>query len=520
MKCRTCEKEIPETSQVCPFCYTTVVRDETQNKNITPNVDINNTSNLTTINTDTIGASNGNSELNFGDLNNTTYDNSTIQIAEKKSGNKIQLGIIILVSVLAVVAIIVVAIFLLNKPKVYSYQYYTGVVDKVYDYLDENLVSDNASNNGNYKIYYTYQGVTKEFKGEYRFDVEKRLLGITGEEKDPEEEKGGVVIGELPTTKIEFALKNNNLYFNSSDIYDTPILFPYEDDIGLLATKQYDADTLLSGVKEAVNLSLKELDYDVTKKVSLDDNGDDSYEMISLKVDYQTKATFLSKFYETLLKNSNFISEYAKIKNRNEEDIERIFKNYQLTYEHKYSTDDGKVTYVNLYHKGKDVVRIDIINENNKTKTRVNFKKNEIDIIRYEDNHIVKSLVVNKIDNTMNEKLTRNYKIDYVIDNETININIELTKNDNASIKVNELQNAKSIRDFSQDDLNKLKTTTSPYIKDTKWIDELQKIFGTKCTKELTCICNVKTCSCELNDRIIECPIGSVNSSNNPNPTE
>ena len=80
MKCSTCGKEIPETSQVCPFCYTTVVKEEIQPAPVVNEPELNNTSNLTTINTDVIGNNqSSNSELNFGDLNNTSYDNNTIQ---------------------------------------------------------------------------------------------------------------------------------------------------------------------------------------------------------------------------------------------------------------------------------------------------------------------------------------------------------------------------------------------------------------------------------------------------------
>ena len=511
MKCRTCSKEIPETSQVCPFCYTTVVKEEIQPAPVVNEPELNNTSNLTTINTDVIGNNqSSNSELNFGDLNNTSYDNNTIQIGEKQKKNKLPLGVIIIIAVLLIVGVFVGILFILNRPKVYEYQYFTGIVDKAYNYLDENLLDSNVSNNGTYKIYYTFQGTTKEFKGEYRFDVNKRLLGITGKEKNPEEEKGGVVVGELPTTEFEFALKNNNLYFNSSDIFGSAILLPYEDDIGLLVTKQYDADTLLSGLKDAINKSLKELEYTTTKKVTLEDYGDKTVDKITLTVNYKTKATFLTTFYDALLNDSNFISEYAKIKNRDDEDIERIFKNYKLTYDHKYSSDDGSLSYINLYHKGKDIIRVEVIDERKNNKTQLDFKNNVIEISKFENDEKKAFYSISKYDQTMNDKLTRNYKITYNVDGEDVDINIELNKNDNTNIKVNEIENAKSIREFTQEELNTIKTNIKPYVTKTNWIDKLQKTFGTKCTSDLKCVCGADKCSCELNDRIFECPLGTV----------
>ena len=512
MKCSTCGKEIPETSQVCPFCYSTVVKENIQANNL------NNTSNLTTINTDVIGNnSSDNNELNFGSLNNTSLDNNTIQIGEKRKVRKLPLGAIIIAGVIVVVGIFVILIILLNRPKVYEYQYYTGIVDKIYNYLDENILDDNVSNNGKYKIYYTYQGVTKEFKGEYKFDVDKRLLSITGVEKNPEEEKGGVVVGELPTTEFNFALKNNNLYFYSKDIFGSAILFPYEDDIGLLATKQYESDILIGGVKDAINASLKKLTYTTTKKVIIDEYGDKTLDMINLDINYKTKATFLGTFYETLLNNSNFISEYAKIKNRDEEDIEKLFKNKKLSYEHKYSSDDGSLSTLKIFHRGKDIKRIEYKDERKNNKVIIDLKNNDIQIRKYEEDIEKEAYNISKYDQTMNDKLTRNYKINSNVNNEEVSINIELSKNDNESVKVSEIENAKSIREFNQDELNTIKTNIKPYINNVEWIDKLQKIFGTKCTSDLKCVCDTRVCSCELNNRIIECPLGTVQSTT---PTE
>ena len=502
MKCRTCEKEIPETSKVCPFCYATVVKENN-------NTNLDNTSNLTKIDTTSIGGSSTNSELNFGELSNTSYDSNNLSIGEGKK-RKNNLGIIILVSVIVVVAILVIGLIILNKPKVYPYQYYTGVIDHLYDYLDENIISQNASNNGNYKLYYSYKGETKEFKGTYKFDVHKRLLDITGELKNPKEEEGTVVIDDIPTMSFELTGEYSNLKFKSNEIFDTAILLPYEDDIGYYATKQYDLDSLLGGYKEALKKSLEALDYEVEDKQSVDGYPEGKVEKISIRVDYKTKATFLTTFYQALLDDNNFVYEYSKIKGRKEEEIEKLFTNYKLTYEHKYSTDNGELSYIHLYHVGTDVVKIEIINERTSDKSEFYFKKNEVNYKKYKEDNKVSEINISKVDNTMNEKLTRIYKIDIMNEDFEIGLNLELKKEDNTSIRINNIENTKSIREFSQEELNLVKNNLKIVTPDVDWVDKLPKIFATKCTQDLTCVCDDKSCSCELNDKIITCPLGSV----------
>jgi hypothetical protein len=487
MKCSTCGKEIPENSTVCPFCYSAV--------NTTPS--------LASINTTYQDTSND--ELNFGDLNNTNYDESNdlkTYFKEPKTRKKLLIPII---CVLCGFVAFFLILNLFKAPKIAEYKYYTNVVDKVFEYISENYTSANAKNSGSYKLVYSINDESTEFKGKYQMDLSKKLFDITADLKDPEQETGGVIVGNQ-TLSFELFGKNNELYLVSDYLFETPILFPYEDETGLLTTKQYSLDALVGGIHDAINTSLKKMVYKTDKKATLNIKGKDTkVNKISLTLDYTAKKAFISTFYETLIDDSNFTNEYAKLINKKVADVEKILDGYKTTYEYKYSTNDGKTSYINIYYKGKTVYQIEVINDENKYV--IELDTNKISVTNNKDGRIVTTLNINRLDTTMNDVLTRTYNIEYKTDDINANFNIELTKDTNPQVKAKEFENFKSIRNFTEEDMTKFKNNIKVYTEDVSWVDTVKDIFGTKCSPELTCSCGDEdTCECTYNNTIITCP--------------
>jgi hypothetical protein len=500
MKCNTCGKEIPASSLVCPFCYSSIEHND----------EVKEDTSLTSFTT----TYQDNNELNFGNLNNTNYDeeHNTLQtyFKEPKKRKKLLLPII---AVLCGFVGLFIVLALMKPPTIESYKYYTGVVDQVYDYLSENFTSGNAKNSGTYKLVYSINDETKEFKGKYQYDLSKKLVDITGDLKNPEEEKGGIVVNDQTLT-LEFFLKNNELYFMSENIFGENILLPYEDETGLLVTKQYDLDVLLEGIKDAINTSLKYMVYTDEKKVNVDLRGSSKeVNKKSLFLNYKAKQQFITVFYDTLIDDSNFIYEYGKISGKKAEEVEKLLNNYKTTYEYKYSTDDGKSSYINIYYKNKDIYRIelDLLNENN-TKVLIDLDNNKININEYTEGRITRSLNISRIDSTMNDILTRNYMFEFKKDDLAVNINIELVKDNNPVVKSKDIETSKSIRIMSEEEINTIKTNFGVYMEDTSWIDKVREIFGTKCSPNLSCNCEGETCSCSSETGIITCPASVINS--------
>ena len=504
MKCSNCGKSIPDTSQACPFCFTAVER-----VNNAPTIENpSDIASLTTVNS-TIEQTDNN-ELNFGNMDNTTYDDSSLEtfMQESKKKRKILLPIIL---VLVGFVVLIVILYKMSAPRNDYYRYYTGVVDKIYEYIDENITSSNARTSGKYKYAYNINDSKGEFKGEYQFNIYKKVLNITGDLKNPEEERGGIVINDQTLT-IEVYAKNNELYFISNNIYNLPILLPYEDPTGLLVTKQYDLSSLIDGVKDATNISLKAMNYEVEKGTSIDVRGSSKdCDKITLKMDYQAKRIFYSTFFNTLINDSNFISEFARINSKKSDEIEQLLNNYKTTYDYKYSVDDGKITYFNIYFKSKKIYRIEYIGEDNK-KVTVDVDTNKLYVEYFENKDEKKmTLSINRMDSYMNDILTRDYVVNYKTSENDIAFTLELEKDDSVKIKSKDITDVKNIRDFNDEELNKIKTSSGIYGVDASFIDKIVELFKTKCSSDLQCVCNDENCQCTYENEIITCPLETIN---------
>ncbi len=502
MKCSTCGKEIPVTSQVCPFCYTAIKHDTEEVASTEDS--------LATINTSFQSTSN-NDELNFGDLNqNTSFDeeHNTLKtyFQEPKQRKKILIPII---GVLVFFVILFVILNMFKEPTIDSYKYYTGVVDKVYEYISDNFTSSDAKNSGSYKLVYTINNEkTKEFRGKYQYDLSKKLIDITADLKDPEKENGGVIVGDQ-TLGMELYGKNNELYFSSNNIFTNVILLPYEDETGFLTSKQYDLNSLVDGIRDATNYALKNMTFTEEKKVNINTMGK-SFDVKKkvLKLDYITKRKFVNLFFTELADDSNFTTEYAKVIGKKMGDVENLLNSYRTTYEHQFSVDNGKVTYINLYYKGKDVYRVEFDRtQDDDGIYTFDLDKNKLSYSYVKDGQTITSVNINRIDTTMNEVLTRTYNIDIKNNDDIITINIELTKDINPVVKAKEFENVKSIRDFTNEEINTIKSNVKVYTDRIDWIDDLKTIFKSKCDTNLSCVCTEgDTCQCTYENRVITCP--------------
>lgn len=502
MKCTNCGKDIPETSQACPFCFTAIEN----NNNTTTTVNVDNETQLTTINTSYQDGDNN--ELNFGDMdNNTSFDENTLEayINEPKKRRKILLPII---CILAGFIVLFIILSMLAGAKIESYKYYTGVVNTVYEYIDENFTSSNAKNSGKYKFAYTIGDESKEFKGKYQYDLSKKIINLTGDLKNPEEEQGGIVVNDKTLT-FETFLKNNEIYFVSKNIYNLPILLPYEDETGLLTTNKYDLSALVEGIKDATNTALKNMTYGEEKKVNINVKGNSkTYDKKILVLDYQAKKKFISIFYETLIEDSNFIAEYARISGKKSDEIAKLLNNYKTTFEYKYNKDDGHKTTINIYYKKDKVYRIEsIMDEEKKSKIIIDIDNNKLFLDYYEDERVTFSISIKRIDSYMNEILTRDYVVEMLYNEQTINFTLELEKDNDPKVKANEVAEYKSIRDLTEEEVNVLKSNIKVYNLDESLIDTLRDVFKTKCSKELSCLCNNdEICQCTFGNGIIACP--------------
>ncbi len=502
MRCFKCGKIIPETSLVCPYCYASIERDENgrvieQNNGNLATVNLNFESSVT--DNSTIDSSEENKKFNLHDF-----------ITDKSNRKKV---IILGSSILGIFILLIIIIAILagaSKPKYYLF---TKTATNLFEYLDDNIIGSNAKNSGNYKLVYNLNGTSKEFRGDYAVDLYNRLIDINGYLRDPNEDTGGVVITD-ENFDFDFYMKNNNIYFKSSELFDGYILFPYEDPTGILSTNKYDMGSLITGVEDAFISSLKASTYTTEKNVTIDYRGTDTQvNRKYIKLDNAGKKKFLDTFYSTLLDDSSFISEYSKISGYSKTDVERILNNYMTTADYTYSASDGNISYLSVYYKGNKVYRLDLdMNESSnyeiildigETKYYLTYKEND-DEVFYGELGITES--------TLNDVVTKDYTYNLKYKDTSLNGTLELVKDTNPVVKASAIDAATSIRSFTADNYATLKTNLNKYMSNTTWVDSLSTIFATRCTKDLNCTCenNADNCTCTFNGSIISCPKENV----------
>ena len=124
IKCVNCKQTIPETSKVCPYC-----------KN-DPNIEVINVT-------------------DFGEINENNYANDDrfdIKTYIKEPKNKKNV-LLIFSAILVAFIILVILIFMFTRPKKdNSYKYFTGVVNKIHDYLSEEYFSNSSVKSGDYSL--------------------------------------------------------------------------------------------------------------------------------------------------------------------------------------------------------------------------------------------------------------------------------------------------------------------------------------------------------------------------------
>lgn len=352
-----------------------------------------------------------------------------------------------------------------------------------------------------------------KFVGRYAFDMKNRIVSLDGEMKDPREASGGVLL-ETNNLFFDLYLKNNNLYIDSSELFNEVLYLPIQDQTGLLKVKNYNLDALVDGVYDATIESLKVMSYK-DEKTSITYLGKSTnVTKRSFVLDNEGKILFLTTFYNTLIDNSNFVNEYARIKEVKSDEIRRTLANYITNAEYKYGGNSDKETTVSVYFTFNKTVRLEInAKEDTKTKTTIDIGENKYYYDYEENNKNVYSGSIGISEKHINETIIKTYDITFDSDERVIDATLELTLDEKASLKKKEYDKFKNIQEFSDQDYTDLKNNLSIYVNENI-VDELSKYFSKKCTTELKCACNdgEDTCTCEYNNSIIVCPRVDVES--------
>lgn len=109
--------------------------------------------------------------------------------------------------------------------------------------------------------------------------------------------------------------------------------------------------------------------------------------------------------------------------------------------------------------------------------------------------------------------INETYEVTYKINDKTGIITLKLITKEKGSLTNIEIEQSKSVRDFTDEDIVKIKENMSYYKEDIGTI--IQKLFDSydyKCKETLECVCddNKEKCSCMYNGEMITCKYDEV----------
>lgn len=485
MKCINCKKTIPETSTICPFC-----KNDPNTEVITP--------------------------MEFGEINENTYANDEkfdIKTYFKEPRNKkiIIFSISLIVLVISVFSFLIINLF---KPKKdTSYKYFTGVVDYITEYITDNYLSNNSIKSGEYTLELDLSDYRTKFEGKYSGDLKSKRLYIDGKMRDPKEDEGGIVFENKEFTYILYADKND-IYFKSKEFYnDEYILFPLEDELGFLQAKNYNIQNVIDGLNTAVDESLKKLKY-TSGNEEIDYRNDTiKSDYLELELNNSNLQIFYENFYNSLKEDSNFINEFVRIQNKKSDEIIETLENYRKTkeYEYKNGEEQNNPTKIRIYYSGKKIYRLSI-NYNDK-KYVIDIGDTKYYFKYYESDELKANFELTIVKKQVQDVINETYEVTYKINDKTGIITLKLITKEKGSLTNIEIEQSKSVRDFTDEDIVKIKENMSYYKEDIGTI--IQKLFDSydyKCKETLECVCddNKEKCSCMYNGEMITCKYDEV----------
>ncbi len=485
MKCFNCNKFIPDVSEVCPYCNNSV---DSNKENV----------------------------IDFGNIDNTSYNSGKFDIKvyiKEPKNRKVVFGALALIVLVIIIFISLVAsmFFKSSEP---DYKVFTRVVAGISEYLEENYIGSKYSSSGKYRLTLKVNNDSVAFDGNYGYDVKNKIVNLTGSMRDPKEQTGEVLI-DTKDLVFNAYMKDNNIYFQSNQIYgDEYLFFPIEDTSGLLKTKNYDLYSLVIGTTDAMDVALKQMNYK-TESASITYLGKEKNVIKrSLILDNQGKLKFIKSFFTELKEDVNFVNEMARIKDKKDTDIIKTIENYITTSEYKYSSNSTNKTTVSIYFTNSKVYRIEVLVEEDELPLKYVFDIGEtkyyLDYFEGEKN--VYSLTFASKIKELENLTEKNYDITIDTDDYVTDLNIYLEEDKQTKVKKQDIETFKNIKDFTEEDYVKVKSNTSYYLKDITFIDKIRDYYKEKCTPDLNCVCNdsEENCSCTYNDRIISCPANLV----------
>lgn len=479
MKCNNCNSIISEDSIICPYC----------NKRVDKTIE-------------------------FGDINQTDYDNKLdikAYIKEPKNKKVVIMGISVIIFVLFIFVVLIMSLF---RGKVEEdYKLFSKVVSSLTEHLIDNYTGSSGTKSGEYFLELKVNGNETNFDGLYELDTKNKIFSLTGKMKDPNANTGQIIIG---GKQFDFKTyyKEGELFFQSNQVYGTNyILFPIEDEYGFLSNTAYDLSTIIRALEEAIVEALKVMDYHQESAKIVYRGEEITTNKKYFLLDNAGKQKFFMKFYETLAENTNFLNEISRIQEKPSDEIKELLNSSVTKAQYAYSGTSEYQTEFALYYKKNKLYRIEaLFEEENLQGRKINFdigdNKYYLDIYQDDKNIYNATLAVNMKETT--NHIIKTYDITFDSDKSVIDLSLRVEAVKQATIKKQTIANYKNIRDFTAEDYALTRSYLSGLIDDVSWLENFGALFISKCDKAYNCVCDGDTCSCKYDEdgkmSVITCP--------------
>lgn len=479
MKCDKCGKIVPSSYDVCPYCGNVI--DRTKKEVLPVEEEITNNS-------------------------NNKFDLMSF-IKEPNNRKYVIMALFFIIFIFLILVFLIMNLFGGNKT---NYRETTnGFVSNISEYIIDNYTGNNSKKSGKYELELTNNDKNYLFSGSYQLDTKNKIFNLENLMEDPNKKDGGV-IAEFKELPFNIYLNGDEFYFESSIINDIPIYFPIDDLTGLLSTKNYDITAFIYGYEEAILEGLKQV-YFSSSKEEIDFLGEKkSFNKGVINFDNETIIKFSDAYYQTLIDDNNFINEYARIKSRKADEIIEMINNYMTTNQYKYGGDTKDDISLSIYIDNDEIKRMLYVN--NDIKYQLDFGDSKYYLSKYDENKKVMEITFSEIIKETIDTINRTWNITYKSDETDIVINLKLFEDISPEVKKKIFENAKNIRDFSGEDILRVKNILLYYISNVDWVDEFKAFFNNKCNPDLICNCqdNEEICQCNYNGDLIKCNINDV----------
>lgn len=492
MKCMKCGKNIPDVSTTCPFCDHPVgvyVKDKDK---------------ITIPDEDDVPPIKFSGGSNSDNLELNAYIDEP---EEKKS----KIGIFVIIGLVIVIIILVIIMFMTfsNTSKKNDYhKFFTEPLNTLFNHITENYTGNYAISSGKYTINGQINYDAFVITGNYAFDTKDRIVTLTGKAYSNNNNPNEIVV-DYNELNFEFYLRRDEATFSSNDIFDKAIIFPIDDEFGILSSKGYDLEAILNGLKEALTKGLEELEIKTNDDninsfgISIDVNKS------TITLNNEARRTFYKTIYKTLLDDSNFINEYARLRNISSDEMQEKLQELYDDADYTYPIGEGEDTVLSVYHQDGKLYRMEMIihSEDSNQNIELDIGNDMLDLEIYRDGKNIASSSLEFSSEDNGNTIRKNYRLTYDDDDAQRTFEIEILKDKEPELKKMNFDNTINVRELTEQDYETIEENLEVFMTDTEWVKPFGASFANQCTPELNCNCpaNSKTCSCSYNGTLITC---------------